>query len=348
MLYNRRMNFFRHVFNPVKAESAVLIDIAPESVGGACVFYPKKGDPTIAYLKRMPIELHEGEAHSAAMERVLTELGESLIKDGAPALARHTGSGHAGSIHVSVDAPWQETSLHIERVEDDKPFVFTHRLATELAAKAGKTPPGKLVVDESVVGTILNGYIVHEPFDKKVTRATVVYLISYIDANTAHKMTSILRRLYHTEQVMPIAGASLRYQAIRAAFPHEKDALILDATASEASFSLIRGGILAAVTETRACEPGGEEWLSAVKSAFSELSSRYPLPRTLFLLARDDQAQALKERLGDIGLSSFWFSDDLPHILPVVATHLSGVKNATDSAPDLVLSLMALYGKQAL
>lgn len=339
------MSFITDLFrNEKKVESVILIDIGTSSVAGAYAQYVEGEMPVLLYTRRLPIEMRESEPRERAMLRALQILGEALIREGAPLLARATGTGSADAILVSIDAPWQSTSVHIEQFEQKTPFVFTKSLVTEELEKTSIIEPGKILADESIIGTILNGYETDNPYGKKVHRASVIVLTSLIDKKTAGSITSILRGLYHSTRILPIAGSSLRYQAMRSAFPHERDALILDATGPLMSIALVRRDLFVALVEITDSATTNDTWIDGVTKELSELAKHYPLPRTIFLLARESDSASLQKTLDAANLGKLWLSDNPPKIVSVLASHIVGlVRQATEASPDLLLLLMTLY-----
>ena len=339
------MDLFGNIFNPTHAESIVLIDISAGSVAGAYAHYKEKEIPSVIYTRRLPIEIRADEPHEDAMLRALSVLGSALIREGAPVLARTTGSGSADTILVSVDAPWQETKVHTEHFERKTPFTFTKSMVDTALEKTRVATPGKILADESIIGTILNGYETREPYGKTVHRASIVILTSCIDEKISESIVKILRSLFHTKNILSIAGSSLRYQAIRAAFPHERDALILDAIGPLISIVLVRKDLLAAVTEVSdAVSAGTGSWGQKVIGEFTELAKQYPLPRTIFLLAQEQNASSFERALNSAKLGKLWLSDSPPKVVPVRASHISGfIRQITTAPPDLPLLLMALY-----
>lgn len=326
-----------------KAESVIVIDIGAESIAGAYVRYVDGELPAILYTRRMPVEFHKGELEEQAMLRALKILGDTLVSEGAPVLSRSTGSGTANTIVVSVDAPWQKTSVRSEQLEQDEPFVFTKALVSAKVHQTSAEAKGKMLVDESVIGTILNGYETSEPYGKKAQRAEIVILTSLIDEHIATTITSTLQSIYHTKGIQPIAGTSLRCQAMYAAFPHEHDVLILDASGALTSIALLRKGLFVSIVDVPSAKTA-DAWVKNVGAALAELAGRYPLPRTIFLLARDTDVAELRETLDKAKLESLWLSDDPPKMVSVLASHVAGlVKQVTTAAPDLQLILMALY-----
>ncbi|MDO8593467.1 MAG: hypothetical protein Q7R59_01030 [bacterium] len=340
------MSFFSELFNPIGEESVALIDISAGSVAGAYVRYKEGGNPSILYTRRLPIEMRPHEAHERAMVRALSVLGEALVAEGAPILARHTGSGSAGAILVSIDAPWQETRVRTEHFERNTPFTFTKGMVATALEKTSVAPAEKILADESIIGTVLNGYETNEPYGRKVHRAAVIVLASFIEANVAKNIATTLRGLFHTKNILFIAGTSLRYQAMRTAFPHERDVLILDSTGSLISIELVRKNLLVAVAEVseNVSTDNTASWVQKVVDKFTELAKNYPLPRTIFLLARERSASSLEQALNAAKLGGLWLSDNPPKIVSVLPGHISGsIQQVTTAPPELPLLLMALY-----
>jgi hypothetical protein len=344
------MSFFGRLFHSTKKESVVLIDISAGSVAGAYL-HTKEGElPTTVFTRRLPIEAKASEPHERAMLRALEELGNILIREGAPALARFSGSGRAETILVSVDAPWQTTNVRTEILQRKTPFTFTKAMIKTAIEKTRTTSPEKTLADESTIGTILNGYETHQPYGKKAHRASIILLTSLIDAKVSESIVVMLRGLFHTRNILSIASSSLRYQAMRIAFPHERSALILDAVGPLLSIALMRRGLLVAVTEGIENLPRKETktLVQKISEELTELSVRYPLPRTIFLIDQGEDAVALEKELNDAktAIAGLWLSDNPPTIVSVLPEHVNGfVKQASPSIPDLPLFLMALYWK---
>lgn len=338
------MSFFDNFSGKKKSESVVLIDIGTDSVAGAYAQYTENEQPVMHYTRRLPIEIRTSEPHEDAMLRALGILGEALIREGAPVLMRNTGSGSVDTVLVSVDAPWQKTSVRTEYFEQKDPFIFNKNMVMTALEKTSVAPAGQLLVDESIIGTILNGYETKDPYGKEAHRASIVILTSLIDEKVAQGIQKNLRGLYHTKNILTIAGSSLRYQAMRIAFPHERDALILDATGPLTSIALVRRDLLVDVAEIQIHKAGTAVWLKTLTDELAALAQRFPLPRTIFLLAREPDIVSIRETLDEAGLGKLWLSDNPPKIVSVLASHLVGLIRETATAPpDISLLLMALY-----
>ncbi|HUY05510.1 MAG TPA: hypothetical protein VMV62_02215 [Candidatus Paceibacterota bacterium] len=339
------MSFLESLFHKKEyAESVILIDIGADTVAGAYARYQDGELPTILYTRRLPIEIRADEAHDRAMLRALELLGADLVREGAPALARATGSGSASRILVSIDAPWQETHVHTEHFEQEDSFVFTKELVEAKLKESAGAPSEKLLADTSIIGITLNGYDTNNPYGRRVHRASVIALTSLIERDVAKSILSMLERLYHTKDISPIAGSSLRYQAMRSLFPHERDAIIIDATGrSLTSVSLIRKGMFVTMVDVMT-HSDADDWASAVTGELADLAKHYPLPRTIFLLAREQEVTELRKKLDTTTFAPLWFGDAPPKIVVVLKSLVgSSVRQMTTNTPGLALLLMALY-----
>ncbi|MDB5244674.1 MAG: hypothetical protein JWN18_544 [Parcubacteria group bacterium] len=337
------MSFFADFFHKVdKTDSVILIDISTGSIAGAYVQNKKGALPALLYSRRMPIEMREGEAHEAAMLRALKVLSESLLREGAPVLARATGSGAANSILVSIDAPWQKTIVRMEEHEEKPSFVFSRGLVADIVKKTDSKALDTQYADESIIGTMLNGYQTSNPYGKRAHRAQIVILTSRIDTRVAKGIIATLQATYHTKKILPIAGDSMRYQVLRTLFPYEKSALLIDATSPLTTVALVNKGLFICVDALPVDDK--QPWIDRVVKQFSELGTRYPLPRTIFLLARDPESVDMQKALSEANLGKLWLSDTPPRIVAVVPSHLSEfVKQVTTAPPDLSLLFMAIY-----
>lgn len=337
------MSFFTNLFHGVRAKSTVFIDINADSVAGAYAQYREGEQPTLLYTRRLPIEIRKGEPHERAMLRALEILGSTLIREGAPSLVRAIGHGRADRIFVSIDAPWQHTSVRTERLQQKTPFVFTKNMVTSVMEKTRTASSGKFLADESITGTILNGYEIRSPYGKKAHSAEMLILTSFINAQVASEIRTLLQKLYHAEHISFIAGNSLRCQMMLKVFPHEHDVLILDAVGSIASIALVRKGLLVAVIEA-SNTLGAGSWAERIGSELTELAQHYPLPRTIFLLARESDITSLRGKIDASTLGKLWLSDNPPNIVAVSTSHIAGLIRQTAVAPpDLQLLLMALF-----
>lgn len=339
------MSFWSSLFGGTHAKSIACIDIGSDSIGMGYAFYRESDTPRVVYTLREPIEMRNGEKPEAAMLRTLQKAGEKLIREGAPELFRASGSGTADTILTSISAPWQETKVRVEELEEKTPFTFTHDSMDRVLARASRTEPGRVLVDASPTSVLLNGYTSNAPYGKQCTRASVTVLTSTITEAVSLESARVLRTLFHTRNILLIAGASVRYQSVQVAFPHERDYLILDGSGPEVSLALVRHGHLAATIDLKGVIRNETHWPREVRIALKEIGQGFPLPHVIFMIGSEERSRALIDSLATPDVSVLWLSNDTPRVTRITPSHVHNlVRHTGGGYPDLILLLMALYG----
>ena len=339
------MSFLENFFHKEKkAESVVLISVGENVVCGACVRYEDGRSPTVHYTRSLPVTVREGEERERAVLRALKFLGDDLVREGAPALVRAVGNGVVGTVLVAVDAPWQKVLPRTEYFEQREPFVFTEDLVEKRLAEADIAEADETIVDKSIIGATLNGYATSAPYEKEARRASITVLASLVKTRIKDNVTEIMKGLYHTRDIRFIAGSSLRYQTTRSLFPHDRDAIIIDATDGLTSIALVREGVF--VTLANIIAPvGGSGWAARITKELGTISDHRSLPRIVLLLAQEHEALALRQDLDIADFAALWHNTGaMPKIVPVLRTLIGGsVRQLSTEPADLGTLLMAFY-----
>ena len=355
-------------FKAHTAYNVALIDVSSASVRGAYVRIEEGKLPIIYYTAYLPIDpaidgSRPGDFPPTQMVACVESVAERLMREGSPVLREATGSGQVKHILVSLGAPWQESAVRVETLQQEKPFLFTKALV-ETATRKNEIPEGKRESGEAVVATILNGYESRQPFGKRVKRADLVILSSLLDATVAQTVEKILRRVFHTHEVHVTAFAPVAYEMLRDLYPHQSDFLVFDVagTATDVVFvknSLLidvrtldigvhdllhaarsggvvasgivgidsdSGGIIDPARNARFASRASEvqaAWLTSLRETLSDFSTRHPLPRTIFLLADAETRDFLRRLLDSDPLRTLWLSEEPFSIVPVLSEQFS-------------------------
>jgi hypothetical protein len=340
------MSFFANLFGTKKTESVALVEIGPDSIAGGFAVFKKGARPVLAYATRITITPAAPEDPSKTVTRTLGELGECLIREGAPRLLRVSGSGSIDSVLVSVKAPWQETMIRSEKIERTAPFTFTKALLNTALKKSATPPPKRLLADEFVVGTVLDGYTIKEPVGQRASRVNIIILSSFIDESLSLGIAATLRKLFHTTAIRLVAAAALRGEALRTVFPHEEDYLAVDIAGDSVTTTLLRHGLLSMVEHAHvAAEKGAKNaWVGALTATLEAITKRYPLPRKMLLLTGESDRGELKKSIEEAPLASLRLSDERFIVAAVTPAQLTeALLVAPEVEPDLGLELAALF-----
>ncbi len=371
------MGLFGNFFS-LGSTSIALIDIGSGSVGGGYLSLGKNG-PTLEYAVRVPITIHPDESVESSMLRALVAVNKELTIAGASALRRATGSGSVGEVFVSIAAPWQDTKVRLERIEEAKPFTFTRAMLQTVVQKTAQLPTGRISSGESAIAVRLNGYQTSQPFGKQAKLAEIVILSSTVEESITDKVRKALRASYHSHHITFTAFAPLAYIVLRDMYPHEREFMVIDVTGEATEMVFIRHGFLSSVlsvpygvhhllktlgnavpptsdmqevkdgvhlikNQTANISEARDTWLTEILEALKAYSERHALPRTIFLLSDDPVRDYIRHALDDSRLRTLWLSDEPLSILPVLASQfLPHIKIGASGSADLFLMMLALY-----
>lgn len=360
-----------------KAQSVLLIDIASSSIAGAYARVVKGGPAIVFYSTRLQIPEGSGPASSTHMLRTLDALLLDLQKNGAPLLRRRTGSGSVQDVYVHVGAPWQHTDIRVITFKEEKPFIFSEQYYDK-AKKSIEVPPESFHLEQSIVGTVINGYTTANPLGKKALRAEVIVLDSVMDAELAKLVRASLQSFspFHTLQFVSLS--TLVAHALSYAFPHEKDYWSLRVTESATELFFVKNGFprmyasipsglgaFARVAKERGFQsfPDGgnaldvaqnqaldtkladvaRRFTSAIIQRLYEYTNAQALPRTLFLVTDSEAAPFIQKTLDVPDMHALWLSDDPLAVLSLETKHFKGtIGYELGAEEDSLLSLLAL------
>lgn len=355
-------------FKSRTAYNVALVDVSSASVRGALARIEEGKLPVIYYTAYLPIDPNidgsrPGDFPPTQMIACVESVAERLLREGSPVLREATGSGEVKHIFVSIGAPWQESTVRVETIQQETPFLFTKALV-ESATGKNEVPEGKQESGETVVAAILNGYESRQPFGKRIKRADLVILSSMLDATIARTVEKILRKAFHTHAVHLTAFAPVAYEMLRDLYPHQRDFLVFDVAGTATDVVFVKNGLLIDVRTLDAgvhdllhaarvggvvpsgivgidSDSGGiidparnarfadkasqvqEAWLSSLRETLSDFSTRHPLPRTIFLLADGETRDFLRRLLDSDPLRSLWLSEEPFSIVPVLPQQFS-------------------------
>ena len=359
----------------------VLLDVGSASVGGGFLYKKKGESPILCYTVRKDVVPREGESITDAMVRALESLGEQLIREGAPALHRESGSSHIDLVLASVGGPWQDTNVQTVSVQEQFPFTFTRKVM-ERAVRTAKPAPGRTISDTSVISTSLNGYVTEKPWGKRAHRADMTVLTSTIDTITVKHINRVIRKLFHSHPVEITAFAPLAYAVVQDLYPLQKDYIVLDVGGTSTDAIIVKQGVLAGIGsyahgvhdlleagKEAAHTAGGAsgidqarnsafatrvaaaetQWLSELKKMLCQFASEHPLPRAVFLLSDDGPREFLKQLIDASTMRTLWLSEEPLSLIPLAPAHTSSVVKARGLAEgDVYLSMLALFYQDRL
>ncbi len=241
------------IFSSAKKEKIVAIfDIGSGSVGGAIVRMPnnKNSIPVVVGSARADITLRP----DLSFERFLDDMKKALDSTAQSLYALRRGI--PDEIFCVLASPWYLSQSRVIKIEKDKPFIFTRRMADDLLRrelsllanvyeeKYGKTKSAPLMIEHHIIGVRLNGYTVDDPIGKK---AKSLELDMVISLSPALCIDAIKETLLKTYPHIPGTFASFMtsaYLAVRDTYMTADSYLLVDVGGEVTDVAIVSNGVL--------------------------------------------------------------------------------------------------------
>lgn len=370
-------------FAKKERQSVALIDIRSAAISAAFVILKKGSVPEILHSVHIPLETHATEPHFEAMLRTLRLVLSTLTLEGSSLLLKNTGSGSIDKILVTMSSPWQSSHIRSVKKIEKKEFVFTKKLLEELTQSTSTKQESRVTVSELVISTFLNGYETLNPFGKVIKELEVLSLSTDIDQAVYSSVLLILKEVFHTRRVDVYAYLPELYAVLRDTYPHQKDYLVLDVGSTNIDVLVVKHGLLidlprnehgvgdivkalhssgvssvevplaSGVNLTTSRNTSFEKstdiakgaWIESVKTLLSEVASREPLPRLVFLQSEQNVVEFIARLLDAPELRSLWLTQESLTLFQMQGTQFSKYvtvpQNTTHAASLYILALAA-------
>ncbi|HEY0010525.1 MAG TPA: hypothetical protein VGB97_01260 [Candidatus Paceibacterota bacterium] len=222
-------------------ESVALIDISASCIGVALARIEVGKAPVLCYTLRESLDHVDTISPTTAMLKLLNDVGDRLVLEGAPQLRTATGSGSVDRVIVNMGSPWQETHIETKSIQKDAPFTVSKSLISEALTRDAEPPEG-FTLTETVIATSLNGYAVKEALGKRANRAELTVLASTMEDSVREDVTALFRKLFHTSDISFTAFAYPFFAVLRDLYPHEKEFLVLSVSSEATDVASIKRG----------------------------------------------------------------------------------------------------------
>lgn len=244
-------------FKNKKEEVSLLIDIGNGSIGAAFVLF-SDGLPKVLYNTRLPFVVVDNLNSSKleqGMEILLDETLGKMVKRGFEIDFWARRSKRLSFVLVSFSSPWFVEKTKDIHISEEKTFVITKRFLDSILKKeeeifrnelqknstVGETP-AFVVVEESIVHTKINGYILDRELGKKTNVFDLTLCLAVLPRNIVSKVRTIITK--HTNisenRVKMHTFPLISFTVLRDIFPNITDFIIMDITSEVTELTLVR------------------------------------------------------------------------------------------------------------
>lgn len=247
-----------------REESLIAIfDIGSGSVGTALVYLSKSHIPNILWSTRIPISFQKTPDFNLLTKTMLSTLLDSVLElqsKGLPMLKQISGPKRLTDVMYVFASPWYSIQTKVFTVNEEKPHALTEQFIHNLLkqeqdefyaavpkkqTKVGAADFSPVLIEEQVIQTALNGYIVSNPFGKPVREAQIDMVLSTVPEYIHKKVDEITTQLLGRKGKGMVKSFLLAaFTVIRDIFHGNKSFLLLDIRAEITDIITVHRGTI--------------------------------------------------------------------------------------------------------
>lgn len=162
--------------------------------------------------------------------------------------------GSPSEIYVVLNAPWYASQTRTISFKKTTPFVISEKMVNELSEKevklfkdshlqeyGGDKPQ---IVEKTVQGITLNGYVVRNPFGKKTQELSLSLFLSIAPSHMMEMIHETIEKTFHISEVHFSTFAAGAMSTFNEAFISETDYLVLHIGNEVSEVSLVKNSFL--------------------------------------------------------------------------------------------------------
>jgi hypothetical protein len=254
-------NFTMEVFGKHDDEKryGAVFDIGSGSIGTAVVACEKRSAPILYYTSRLDLKLEPDSSRDKFVTHLLSSLDRERVRLEDDVLKHIPGKiDHALCI---ISTPWYIYQTREIKIQQEKPvkvsrsFIkkiikefrdefHTSRERSIVQEKLG-TPE---IIEEHVLGTLLNGYPIEDPFGKTVKRLDIAILMSMMSKEMKNSIKSVLEKSFARQDIIFHSSALAIFSTVRALFHEESNFLLVNVTSQVTDISIVLDGVIVETT----------------------------------------------------------------------------------------------------
>jgi len=232
---------------PKKKKDLILIfDIRSSSVGGALFNMENSGIPKIIYSISEPI-VFESEVN---FDKLLSSTMKSL--DIVANKICMKGFGKPNKTFCFLSSLLYASQTRTIKLEKNAPFIFTSKLADSLIKKEiSFFEEEHLIKNDEVrpielknMKTMLNGYVVDQPLDKKIKELEMNVFISMSPNEILKRIEYTIGRYFHSKDIKFSSFVMASFSLIRDMFAYHENFLLVDIGGEISDISIVKNDIL--------------------------------------------------------------------------------------------------------
>ncbi len=241
---------FRRPTPKVKDELVLIFDIGSSLIGGGLFLMQESGVPKIIFSIREEIKIQESLDANKFLSTTLEALKVVVKKIHDESL------GAPDRIFCVLSSPWHVSQTRVINLEKNSDFIFTSKLAEDLADKevalfeAERAPfyaisgSKEKTIELKNIKISLNGYETPNPLDQKAKSLEMIIFMSISPEEVLEKIEDIISKFFHTKELKFISSSLSLFIVVRDLFNDQNNFLLIDIDGELTNISMTKKDVI--------------------------------------------------------------------------------------------------------
>ncbi len=206
------MGLFSKKGNSRDEQIVAVFDVGSGSIGAAITTISTAQLPNILWSKRLRIPVQEDVSYEQLVKTMLATLLDislELQSAGMPYLKKAGRKQKLDDVFFAFASPWYSMQVKEFKIDKEEPYELTEQFVKNLIKKEelafaqkardtaakGKESDLPVLIEQKIIQTSLNGYIVSDPYNKPARKAQIDLVLSVVPSYIYEKASEIKNQL---------------------------------------------------------------------------------------------------------------------------------------------------------
>ena len=222
----------------------IIADVRSSGIGIALISYQDKA-PLIRYTKRYPVIFKDNIDANDFVKRIMKELDKALLETLTEVIGKK--GFKVKNTHVIFSSPWYTAQTKKLNLKREKSFTFTKNQFETLIKKEAQSQPKNeqmTIIEKDITQVILNGYEIHNPFDKVTKEIGLSFYIGLISNQTKNIVDKIIDKHFHKTKIKYHTHGSVLFNVLRDSFINLNNYIALDISGETTDIFINQEGMI--------------------------------------------------------------------------------------------------------
>lgn len=242
-----------------KKETVLILDIGSGSTAVSLVELSFEEEPTILYVKRVPIKFQRSLTSARFRKEMIKSLNLGLrdVNKKGLSVLENKSKKSISRVLCSLSSPWFVSQTKVVRIKKDKPFVVTKKFMSgfikeeeetfansDLAKYSSRKKQDSEIIERKIIEIKLNGYKTNNPFNKNASEVQISLFMSMAPTDILNEIEETITKHFYINQIDFHSFTLISFLAIRDIYDRVSNFLFLDITGEVTDVSIVKKGNL--------------------------------------------------------------------------------------------------------